>query len=168
MASVSGLFGNLPGLGSWHWKGLGTAQKWYATGRRTLEDVKNRKGGIKVSDVQEVVGRTSSPLINSITRHFYSSSSGSNITTVCDSNRYYEAILKAVPDIWKTTAEKYGDRVALVDPYHEPPSKLTYKEVRYISFLPSSEKLQKIFISVICLYIFNDSTQNIPCITFSY
>ncbi|XP_010905151.2 probable acyl-activating enzyme 16, chloroplastic isoform X1 [Elaeis guineensis] len=35
---------------------------------------------------------------------------------------------KAVPDIWKTTAEKYGDRVALVDPYHEPPSKLTYKE----------------------------------------
>ncbi|XP_008794653.4 LOW QUALITY PROTEIN: probable acyl-activating enzyme 16, chloroplastic [Phoenix dactylifera] len=36
---------------------------------------------------------------------------------------------KAVPDIWKSTAEKYGDRVALVDPYHEPPSKLTYKQL---------------------------------------
>lgn len=36
---------------------------------------------------------------------------------------------KAVPDIWKSTAEKYGDRVALVDPYHGPPSKLTYKEL---------------------------------------
>uniref|UniRef100_A0A1D1Z3V4 4-coumarate--CoA ligase n=3 Tax=Anthurium amnicola TaxID=1678845 RepID=A0A1D1Z3V4_9ARAE len=36
---------------------------------------------------------------------------------------------KAVPDIWKSSAEKYGDRVALVDPYHDPPSKMTYKQV---------------------------------------
>lgn len=36
---------------------------------------------------------------------------------------------RAVPDIWRTSAEKYGDRVALVDPYHDPPTKLTYKEV---------------------------------------
>ncbi|XP_021681516.2 probable acyl-activating enzyme 16, chloroplastic isoform X2 [Hevea brasiliensis] len=35
----------------------------------------------------------------------------------------------AVPDIWRTSAEKYGDRVALVDPYHDPPTKLTYKEL---------------------------------------
>ncbi|XP_073013534.1 long-chain-fatty-acid--[acyl-carrier-protein] ligase AEE15, chloroplastic-like isoform X2 [Typha latifolia] len=35
----------------------------------------------------------------------------------------------AVPDIWKSSAEKYGDRVALVDPYHEPPSKLSYKQL---------------------------------------
>ncbi|KAL9237846.1 hypothetical protein vseg_012346 [Gypsophila vaccaria] len=36
---------------------------------------------------------------------------------------------KAVPDIWRTTAEKYGDRIALVDRYHEPPSELTYKQL---------------------------------------
>ncbi|KAJ4954566.1 hypothetical protein NE237_011349 [Protea cynaroides] len=36
---------------------------------------------------------------------------------------------KAVPDIWKSSAEKYGDRIALVDPYHNPPSELTYKQL---------------------------------------
>uniref|UniRef100_A0ACD5X9Z9 Uncharacterized protein n=1 Tax=Avena sativa TaxID=4498 RepID=A0ACD5X9Z9_AVESA len=36
---------------------------------------------------------------------------------------------KAVPDIWRTAAEKYADRVALVDPYHDPPSELTYKQL---------------------------------------
>ncbi|KAH7684860.1 long-chain acyl-CoA synthetase protein [Dioscorea alata] len=36
---------------------------------------------------------------------------------------------KAVPDIWKTSADKYGDRVALVDPYHEPSSDMTYKQL---------------------------------------
>ncbi|XP_020107003.1 probable acyl-activating enzyme 16, chloroplastic isoform X1 [Ananas comosus] len=36
---------------------------------------------------------------------------------------------KAVPDIWRSSAEKYGDRVALVDPYHDPPSQLTYKQL---------------------------------------
>lgn len=35
----------------------------------------------------------------------------------------------AVPDIWRASAEKYGDRVALVDPYHDPPVDLTYKQV---------------------------------------
>ncbi|XP_065020775.1 probable acyl-activating enzyme 16, chloroplastic isoform X1 [Musa acuminata AAA Group] len=35
----------------------------------------------------------------------------------------------AIPDIWKSSAEKYGDRVALVDPYHEPPTELTYKQL---------------------------------------
>ncbi|XP_057536585.1 probable acyl-activating enzyme 16, chloroplastic [Amaranthus tricolor] len=35
----------------------------------------------------------------------------------------------AVPDIWRTAAEKYGDQTALVDPYHEPSLKLTYKEL---------------------------------------
>ncbi|XXG47024.1 hypothetical protein AAC387_Pa02g1737 [Persea americana] len=41
-----------------------------------------------------------------------------------DSNEW-----KAVPDIWKSSAERYGDRVALVDPYHDPPSELTYKQL---------------------------------------
>lgn len=36
---------------------------------------------------------------------------------------------KVVPDIWRTSAEKFADRVALVDPYHDPPAKLTYKEL---------------------------------------
>ncbi|KAF5189369.1 Long-chain-fatty-acid--coa ligase [Thalictrum thalictroides] len=37
---------------------------------------------------------------------------------------------KAVPDMWKYAAEKYGDQIALVDPYHVPPSKLTYKQLK--------------------------------------
>lgn len=36
---------------------------------------------------------------------------------------------KAVPDIWRSSADKYGDKVALVDPYHDPPLKLTYNQV---------------------------------------
>ncbi|CAN6447251.1 unnamed protein product [Victoria cruziana] len=36
---------------------------------------------------------------------------------------------KTVPDIWKTSADRYGDKVALVDPYHDPPSTLTYKQL---------------------------------------
>ncbi|KAH6821931.1 acyl-activating enzyme 15 [Perilla frutescens var. hirtella] len=36
---------------------------------------------------------------------------------------------KTVPDIWRTSAEKFGDRVALVDPYHDPPTNMTYKEL---------------------------------------
>ncbi|EJD04833.1 Nucleotidyltransferase [Fomitiporia mediterranea MF3/22] len=42
------LFNNIYGVG------LSTAQKWYSMGCRTLDDVKNRKGGITVSDVQEI------------------------------------------------------------------------------------------------------------------
>ncbi|OMP09475.1 AMP-dependent synthetase/ligase [Corchorus olitorius] len=36
---------------------------------------------------------------------------------------------KAVPDIWRSSAEKFGDRVAVVDPYHDPPSTMTYKQL---------------------------------------
>lgn len=36
---------------------------------------------------------------------------------------------KTVPDIWRSSAEKFGDRVAVVDPYHDPPSTMTYKQV---------------------------------------
>ncbi|OIW21261.1 hypothetical protein TanjilG_31374 [Lupinus angustifolius] len=36
---------------------------------------------------------------------------------------------KAVPDIWRSSAEKYGDKIALVDPYHDPPTTMTYKEL---------------------------------------
>ncbi|KAF8016312.1 hypothetical protein BT93_H1732 [Corymbia citriodora subsp. variegata] len=35
----------------------------------------------------------------------------------------------AVPDIWRYSAEKYGDRIALVDPYHDPPSNITYNQL---------------------------------------
>ncbi|CAN1325104.1 Probable acyl-activating enzyme 16, chloroplastic [Linum perenne] len=38
---------------------------------------------------------------------------------------------RAVPDIWRSIAEKYGDRVALVDPYHHPPTSMTYKELEH-------------------------------------
>jgi hypothetical protein len=40
---------------------------------------------------------------------------------------------KTVPDIWKSSAEKYGDKVALVDPYHDPPSTITYKQVCFFA-----------------------------------
>jgi len=37
---------------------------------------------------------------------------------------------KAVPDIWRTAAEKYPDLIAVIDPYHEPPTEWTYTQVR--------------------------------------
>lgn len=42
---------------------------------------------------------------------------------------------RTVPDIWRTSAEKFGDRVAVVDPYHDPPTNMTYKQVTTFSFL---------------------------------
>ncbi|CAK9149132.1 unnamed protein product [Ilex paraguariensis] len=50
---------------------------------------------------------------------------------------------KAVPDIWRSSAEKYGDRVALVDLYHDPPTKMTYKELEQ-EILDFSEGLRVI------------------------
>lgn len=43
---------------------------------------------------------------------------------VCGSSNW-----KAVPDIWRTAAEKYADHTAVVDPYHDPPLQLTYKQL---------------------------------------
>ncbi|ONK72558.1 uncharacterized protein A4U43_C04F20670 [Asparagus officinalis] len=50
---------------------------------------------------------------------------------------------RSVPDIWKSTAEKFGDRVAVVDPYHDPPSELTYKQLEQ-EILDFSEGLRDI------------------------
>ncbi|KAK4483348.1 hypothetical protein RD792_010534 [Penstemon davidsonii] len=36
---------------------------------------------------------------------------------------------ETVPDIWRTCAQKFGDRVALVDPYHDPPTNTTYNQL---------------------------------------
>lgn len=36
---------------------------------------------------------------------------------------------KAVPDLWRDSAEKYGDKIALIDPYHDPPTNMTYQQV---------------------------------------
>ncbi|CAN6308510.1 unnamed protein product [Urochloa humidicola] len=36
---------------------------------------------------------------------------------------------KAVPDIWRTAAEKYPDLVAVIDPYHEPLTEWTYTQL---------------------------------------
>lgn len=44
-------------------------------------------------------------------------------------NNVSGAELKAIPDIWRSAAERFGDRVALVDPHHDPPTNMTYKEV---------------------------------------
>ncbi|CAL0333093.1 unnamed protein product [Lupinus luteus] len=37
---------------------------------------------------------------------------------------------KTVPDIWRSSAEKYGHKIALVDPYHDPPTTLTYNQLK--------------------------------------
>ncbi|KAL5702764.1 long-chain-fatty-acid--CoA ligase [Ranunculus cassubicifolius] len=37
---------------------------------------------------------------------------------------------RTVPDIWKHSAEAYGDLTAMVDPYHDPPTKFTYKQLK--------------------------------------
>ncbi|XP_044498294.1 probable acyl-activating enzyme 16, chloroplastic isoform X2 [Mangifera indica] len=50
---------------------------------------------------------------------------------------------QAVPDIWRSSAEEYGDRVALVDPYHDPPSSITYKQLEQ-DILDFSEGLRVI------------------------
>lgn len=50
---------------------------------------------------------------------------------------------RAVPDIWKTTAEKYGDHTALVDLYHDPPTELTYKQLEQ-DILEFSEGLRAV------------------------
>ncbi|KAJ6815677.1 putative acyl-activating enzyme 16, chloroplastic [Iris pallida] len=36
---------------------------------------------------------------------------------------------RAVPDIWKTSSERFGDRIAVMDPCHESRSELTYKQL---------------------------------------
>ncbi len=41
---------------------------------------------------------------------------------------------RAVPDIWRSSADKYGDQIAVIDPYHNPPSKMTYKEVNFFLY----------------------------------
>jgi len=43
---------------------------------------------------------------------------------------------KTVPDIWRTSADKFGDKIALIDPYHDPPSTMTYKQVFFQLILP--------------------------------
>ena len=35
----------------------------------------------------------------------------------------------ALPDIWRTAAVKYGERVALVDPHRDPPAEMTFNQV---------------------------------------
>lgn len=66
---------------------------------------------------------------------------------------------QAVPDIWRTSAEKYGDHVALTDPYHDPPSSMTYKQVKFLSFF------SYLLISGICFIILFSFVFN-PCIQF--
>lgn len=55
---------------------------------------------------------------------------------------------KAVPDIWRSSVEKYGDRIALVDPYHEPPSTFTYRQVMVL--LEQSFLGRTLFVNSIC------------------
>ncbi|PWA98790.1 AMP-binding, conserved site-containing protein [Artemisia annua] len=48
---------------------------------------------------------------------------------VLSENNVSTAEFKTIPDIWRSTAEKFGDRLALVDPHHDPPTNMTYKQV---------------------------------------
>lgn len=58
----------------------------------------------------------------------------------------------AVPDIWRSSAERYGDRIALTDPYHDPPSSMTYKQVSFLSAFNSP--LHICFITTIFSFFF--------------
>nr|GMD65821.1 probable acyl-activating enzyme 16, chloroplastic [Ipomoea batatas] len=46
---------------------------------------------------------------------------------------------KTVPDIWKTAAEKFGNSVALVDRYHNPPTNMSYKQILLSYFFYCTE-----------------------------
>ncbi|KAL3686839.1 hypothetical protein R1sor_013148 [Riccia sorocarpa] len=48
---------------------------------------------------------------------------------------------KAVPDFWRTAAEEFGDRLALIDRHHDPPTQLTFKEA-FQAILEFSEGLR--------------------------
>ncbi|KAK1412027.1 hypothetical protein QVD17_32967 [Tagetes erecta] len=61
-------------------------------------------------------------------------------------NTVSNADLKTIPDIWRSAAEKFGDRVALVDPHHDPPTNMTYKQVEQ-DILNFSEGLRVIGIN---------------------
>lgn len=50
--------------------------------------------------------------------------------------------LRAIPEIWRCTANKYGDRVALVDPHHNPPMNVTFKQLEQ-EILQFSEGLRQ-------------------------
>ncbi|KAF9666155.1 hypothetical protein SADUNF_Sadunf16G0199400 [Salix dunnii] len=50
---------------------------------------------------------------------------------------------RAVPDIWRFSAQKYGDQVAVVDPHHDPPTSMTYKQLEQ-EILDFSEGLRVI------------------------
>lgn len=54
---------------------------------------------------------------------------------------------KAVPDIWRSSAEKYGERIALVDPYHDPPTNMTYKEASTLTHISSIMAFSMVFYS---------------------
>mmetsp|Transcript_29486 Transcript_29486/g.85308 ORF Transcript_29486/g.85308 Transcript_29486/m.85308 type:complete len:801 (-) Transcript_29486:102-2504(-) len=38
--------------------------------------------------------------------------------------------LSSVPELWEVLASQYGERTLLVDPYHEPPTNLTFTQTR--------------------------------------
>lgn len=62
---------------------------------------------------------------------------------VSEKSVLHSAEWKAVPDIWRSSAEKFGDRVALVDPYHDPQTNMTYKQLEQ-EILDFSEGLRVI------------------------
>lgn len=37
---------------------------------------------------------------------------------------------RALPDIWRTTSEKYGDRIAVIDLHHQPLTRMSYAQLR--------------------------------------
>lgn len=49
---------------------------------------------------------------------------------------------RTIPDIWRSTATKYGDRIALVDPHHDPPMDITFKQLEQ-EILEFSEGLRQ-------------------------
>ena len=46
-----------------------------------------------------------------------------------DDGQFVSTEWKAVPDILKTAAEQYRDRTVVINPHHDPPSQMTYKQL---------------------------------------
>ncbi|CAN8270494.1 unnamed protein product [Cochlearia groenlandica] len=71
--------------------------------------------------VQEKETRRCSPFLEDEEERSLSSSSSSSLS---DSDEW-----RSVPDIWRSSSKKYGEEVALIDPYHDPPCTFTYTQL---------------------------------------
>ncbi|KAI3786124.1 hypothetical protein L1987_45254 [Smallanthus sonchifolius] len=47
---------------------------------------------------------------------------------ILSENNVSTAKQKIIPYTWRSTVERFGDRITLVEPHHDPPTNMTYKQ----------------------------------------